>query len=707
MPTKKWRLLCESEATKAEIDGLCGELGILNATARLLWQRGYRDAASAGEFIRCEDNIFHDPFLLCDMKKAVDRILKARETNEKVMIYGDYDVDGVTSVSVLYLYLKSVGIDCSYHIPSRSGEGYGISLCAIDSIYDSGYSLIVSVDTGITAVTEIAYAKEKNIDTIVTDHHECHGEIPCAEAVVNPWRPDCTYPFKELAGVGVVFKLITAIEMKLHSPENAYRTICNEYADLIACGTVADVMPLIDENRLIVSMGLKKMEMSPRIGIEALLRASGIINDIKNKRINSSTIGYFIAPRINAAGRLSDASIAVELMLSSDSKKADELAQVLCEINARRKEEENVIAKEALDMIPDDYDFDRYPVIVLARENWHHGIIGIVASRLTDKYGFPSILISFDENGMGKGSGRSVKGLNLVEALSSCSDALVKFGGHELAAGLSVDKAHFEEFRERINEYARNNFNFDTDSICTSVDLVLDKEDITLCQAEELYLLEPYGTANPAPVFVLCDATITELCGIGSNKHIRMNITKGAKSFSAIYFGMSPELAPFSRGDVCDIVFSLDVNDFRGVKSIQLNVKKVLPSYSVSEKRYKQKELYEAINSGLHYSVNDDIYPHRREFAALYTYIKNNSKNSTMTYMQSELLCVAVNDSPNAQVKLEFMLAVFSEMGLFTVVRHENEYNVRYDITLKFVRGKVNLDKSIILRNLKLKQDRY
>lgn len=702
---RRWQFAYDNRIDEAAVGALCSELDILPATAKLLWQRGYTTPELAGRFIRSEDGFFHDPFLMADMDKATERILAALDRNERVMIFGDYDVDGVTSVSTLYLFLTSIGISCDYHIPSRIGEGYGISTPAIDQIIEDGYTLMVSVDTGITAVNEIGYAARRGLETVVTDHHECHSDIPKAVAVVNPKRPDCSYPFKELAGVGVVFKLITALRMKLNEregiDENPFRSICNEYADLIATGTIADVMPLVDENRLIVKMGLKLMEDRPRLGISALLDKAGVS---KGKRITSATIGYTLAPRINAAGRLSEASIACELMLTEDHHKAECLAETLCDFNEQRRAEENAIAKEAAEMIAADYDFDRNPVIVLAKDNWHHGVIGIVSSRLTDKYGLPTILVSFDEEGMGKGSGRSVKGLNLVEALSAVSDTLEKFGGHELAAGLSVKRESFDAFCERINEYAREHFDHDAHSPTCLTDLELSAGEIDLRLANQLYMLEPFGTDNPAPVFVICNATVTEIRGIGSNKHSRIGITKDNKAFGCVYFGMSPEEASFKKGDRVDVVFSLEINDYRGVTTPQINIRHILPDRETVKRYDEQKQLYRSVKNGAHYKITDEILPSRKEFAAFYTYIKRCEKKGIFTL--NELISESNLAGENKICKFKFMLDVFTEMKLIDVEKSEDDYEVKYKISLRFVRGKVNLDKSIVLQNLRSKQDK-
>ncbi|MBQ9778421.1 MAG: single-stranded-DNA-specific exonuclease RecJ, partial [Clostridia bacterium] len=439
---KIWILREEQKAPENEIKAICEGVGVSSVCARLLYHRGYRTAEAVQRFLCCEDTLFHSPFLLRDVKPAVARIREAIAKGEKIVIYGDYDVDGVTSVSLLYLYLKDLGADIGYYIPSRSGEGYGLSVAAIDRLAAMGVSCIITVDTGITACEETEYARSVGIDMVITDHHECRATLPDAVAVVNPHRPDCEYPFKELAGVGVVFKLVTAFECTLGAERgereiDCVRRIAATYADLVAIGTIADVMPITDENRLIVTLGLKQIAHTGRVGLDTLLEEASAG---KRKKITSSFIGYGIAPRINAAGRMSEASLAVELLLAETREEAARMAAELCEINRQRQAEENTIAEQAYHRIDESFDPHTTRVLVLEDNGWRQGIIGIVSSRITERYGLPSILISFDgtqpgadsPDDLGKGSGRGVKGMNLVGALTACEDLLVKFGGHEL-----------------------------------------------------------------------------------------------------------------------------------------------------------------------------------------------------------------------------------------------------------------------------------
>ena len=419
---KKWILKsCDNPAAEEKINFIAKKLNIHPIVAKLLYNRGYTDEDSVRTFIGMESEMLCNPFEMKDIEKGIERIRQAIEGKEKITIYGDYDVDGVTSVCALYLYLKSKGADVDYYIPNRTGEGYGVSASAIDTLLKQGTRLIITVDTGITANEEVIYAKKKGIDFVVTDHHECRADIPDCCAVINPHRPDCPYPFKELAGVGVVFKLISAYEEAVYKKSriDAALYVFSKYADLVAIGTVADVMPIKCENRIIVSYGLRMIENTPSPGIVALMEATTSKEKRERHRtrtkITSGYVGYTLAPRINAAGRIKSATIAVKLFLAQTEDEAARIAEELCAANRERQAEENKIMKEAYEKI-ERLSIDENPVIVLDADTWHHGVIGIVASRITEKYSRPSILVSFEGNvagtqtpkDIGKGSGRSV-----------------------------------------------------------------------------------------------------------------------------------------------------------------------------------------------------------------------------------------------------------------------------------------------------------
>ena len=702
--------MTENPAVKAIAD----DLGVTLPTAQLLVNRGCTTPEEARSFLAKEEEQLHDPFLMKDMDRAVERIVAAIESKERIIIYGDYDVDGVTSTTCLYLYLASRGADVGYFIPSRAGEGYGVSEGAVRRLAEEGCRLIVTVDTGVTATAEVASARELGVDVVVTDHHECHENLPEAEAVVNPRRPDCPYPFKELAGVGVVFKLLCALEAVLCPDDgmmDCVRRIAKEYGDLVAIGTVADVMPIRDENRLIVSYGLALMENTERPGLVELIEATRMESRATTRRkITASYIGYTIAPRINAAGRIRDASLAVELLLAKDCDSAAPLARQLCDINRERQEQENRIMEEAYAKIAAEHDFERDPVIVLAAENWHHGIIGIVASRITEKYGCPSILVSFEGAGSekkpedpGKGSGRSVKGLNLVEALSSCADLLEKYGGHELAAGLTVKRENLDAFKRRLNEYARERLNPcemipELDAECE-----LEAADLTLEQAAELYSLEPYGVSNPVPVFILRDASVMEVTPVGGGRHTRVTLRTGGRVVTAMCFRMTVRELDLYPGDTVDVLFTLDVNEFQNQKTVQLIVKDIRLTEDRMKAENRERELYELFRTGKTLrglASAQAVIPTREDFAEIYGLLRRQLEADRDSFTVRALSYLAANAGrPVGYIKMKVILLTFRELGLFGVERlsGEPEFFAFHRIV---TRGKVDLTTAAVYRKI-------
>jgi single-stranded-DNA-specific exonuclease len=696
------------------ITEISNALGVSFLFAVLLYNRGYTTPEAAEKFLRFEETDLHDPFLLADMERAVERILRAVEGGEKIYIYGDYDVDGVTSVSVLYLYLTSIGASVGIKIPKREGEGYGVSTAAIDAIAEDGCTLIITVDTGITANAEVAYARERGVDFVVTDHHECHGELPPACAVVNPHRPDCPYPFKELAGVGVVFKTVCACEMKRcelsgRSLIDGVRAVCNEYADLVAVGTIADVMPLVDENRLIVSLGLSKLEKGTgRAGLESLLDASTKRegDTAKRKKVTSGMIGFGIAPRINAAGRISDASIAVKLMLAEDKDEVAAYTEELCETNRQRQIEENRIATEAYEMLENSTAYDNDKVIVLAHDNWQQGIIGIVSSRITEKYGLPSILISFsgsdepDALDDGKGSGRSIKGLNLVEALGACEDLLVKYGGHELAAGLTVKRGRLDEFRRRINEYADAHMTEDMFSIKLSAECELSMSEVNMEFATELLRLEPFGIGNASPQFVMTGATVRRITHIGGGKHTKLTLQKDGIQITAMYFGVGEGELTAKEGDDVDVLFNIDVNDYKNVRSAQMILHDIRPSEAAVCKLDGERERYEQIRAGGEYRVEEGVIPTRDDFARVYTVLRREFRSGTTVLDIASIIKLVNNPSHDyiGYVKLKYILRILNELNICVV---EDEGDEHYRFNIFFNANKTNIEKSSILKKLK------
>lgn len=702
---------------------LAEELGVSELFAILLRNRGYDDPASATAFLRNEESVLHDPFLLKDIVPAVDRIRRAVESRERIVIYGDYDVDGVTSVSMLYLYLSSKGADVSYYIPSRSAEGYGLSIPAVARLAEEGAELIVTVDTGITACEEVEYAKELGIDMVITDHHECRPELPLACAVVNPHRPDCEYPFKELAGVGVVFKFVCAYEMTLSRESgekaiDALRRICNQYADLAAIGTIADVMPIKDENRLIVAKGLKLVDGTERPGLRALIEAISAGNNLtksassltpaKKKKITSGFIGFGIAPRINAAGRISTASKAAELLLAESDETAKELAYELCEINRARQVEENRIAEQAYVKIEESFDPENDRILVLEDDSWHQGIIGIVASRVTEKYGLPSILITFDgatrgypsDDDIGKGSGRSVKGINLVEAMNSCSDVLIKYGGHELAAGLSLKRSDIPEFRRRLNEYVKLNMDANPVNVDIEADAVIGFDDMTLEVANELYFLEPYGISNPTPIFMLEDAVIQKIIPVGAGKHTKLMLTDGERTVCAMYFGLQTSRFPFSVNERVDTMVNLDINDYMNIKTVQLIVQDMKHSRRALKQYSNEKARFTEILHGAEFLTEENIIPSREDLALVYTSVRRETRAGRDEFSVYELLAlVNVNYSRTVNYsKLMYILKIFIELEICGV-EEAGEDVYRFDIY--YNSSKTSIERSAVLKRLR------
>ncbi|MBE6558338.1 MAG: single-stranded-DNA-specific exonuclease RecJ [Ruminococcaceae bacterium] len=683
-----WSLLYTSDegVRDAEIARLSAELHISAVTARLLYNRGYTHPDAARAFMSCDEQTFHDPFLMKDMMAGVQRTLEALAKGEKIAIYGDYDVDGVTSVTCLHLYLTGLGARVMSYIPSRQKEGYGMSLPVMDKLAEEGVDLIITVDTGITANKEIAYAQSLGMDTVVTDHHECHAEIPSCAAVINPHRPDCPYPFKELAGVGVVFKFICACEAVRCglSDRDALQAVGHRFLDLVAIGTVADVMPLADENRFIVSRGLSLLEHTDRPGLAALLDAISGNHTIRpaagaaqkpRRKVNAGLVGYGIAPRINAAGRISHAMKAVDLLLAESQEEAVPLAEELCSINTQRQAEENSIAEQAYRMIEEQLATAEVPprILVLEDDGWLQGIVGIVASRITEKYGLPSILISFDgsvgqepsEDDIGKGSGRSVKGLNLVEALSDARELLVRFGGHELAAGLTVRRGNIEAFREKINAYAAHYLTDDMTAVRYEVDCEVSMNELTMTLAEELDQLEPYGVSNPTPLFMIKDVTVQKIIPLGNGKHSKLVLYADGYMMQAVWFGMPASRLPVMVGDRADVLFQLNINDYQGVRSLQMIVQDARMSEAYEKTCRSERKRFEDVMAGAPILPEENIIPTRDDIACVYTLLRGDARLGYHTFFDRDLLTrIKEGGGKVDYIKMRLSLCILDQLGV-------------------------------------------
>ncbi len=722
-PKKNWKI-CRRELTAEEkkiAEEASRHFGLCEAIVRLLIFRQYDSVDKIEKFLHFTETVLHDPFSMKDMQKAAERILRAVRERENIAIYGDYDVDGVSSTAMMFLYLEDLHyrlngeqekIKLGYYIPNRISEGYGISLEAIEKLAQKKVDLIITVDTGISAAKELAYASSLGMDVVVTDHHECPETLPNVCAVVDPHRPDCEYPFKDLAGVGVAFKLVIAIEMLLAEKSKAdkmeiARQNYYTYADLVTLGTVADVMPLVGENRMIVSLGLELMRAKPRPGIKALLECANLL---KHGKLTASAIGFGIAPRINAAGRMNEATKAVELLLLTREDKncnegAEILADALCEYNKARQSEELRIIDQIYENIEATHHFDRDHFIIAEGDNWHSGVIGIAASRVADRYHLPTVLITYNDSTepnagkfeVGKGSCRSVEGVNLIEALNSCSDCLVKYGGHELAAGLSVTRGNVEELRRRLNDYVRD-FPGETWEDEIFADCELSANEIHMEFAEQLLRLEPYGNANPTPLFYLEKAKIVKSYSISGGKHLKLTFEKDGITLNAVMFNASYDCFNLSVGEFVDILFNVDINEYNNVRSVQLIVREMranadfLASLEASAKRYEE------VLAGGRFAKEENLIPTREDFKQIYLYFKRMDATGQTQVPERQLLMLLGSENKKISLALlRFMMDILNEMKLCTIER--GEHNL-LEIHIDHKAKKVNLEDSMLLGRL-------
>lgn len=533
--------------------------------ARVLINKNITKKEEIDLFMNPTRKDFHDPFLMPDMEITVDRVLKAIKDKEKIIIYGDYDADGITSITVLKTFLEERGLEVASYIPNRLDEGYGLNKQAIKKIYDDGYRLIITVDCGISGIDEVDYANSLGMEVLITDHHEPGQSLPNALAIVDAKRKDNKYPFNQLAGVGVVFKLIQAISMKLNLNEKEYL----KYLDIVCIGTISDIVPLVDENRVIAKLGLKLVNQTKNIGLKALLEIIGF------KEIDSGAISFGVAPRINACGRMGDEQVALDLFLSKDYETAKKIAIKLNEYNSERQSIEKQIFDEATQKI--EKEEKENACIIVGGEGWHHGIIGIVASKVTDIYFKPSILVCF-EGSVGKGSGRSIPGFDLHEALMQCSSELEKFGGHAMAVGVTVEKSKFNKFKTELEEYAKK---CEIDKIVPiiNIDSELSLKNIDIDSVKSLKLLEPYGEANKTPIFLFKNLKINSIRALSEGKHLKLTLKEDNFMINAIGFNMGELSEKYLLDDKVDIVGSLEINSFNGNDSIQIVMKDVRKSY--------------------------------------------------------------------------------------------------------------------------------
>ena len=560
MRAKRW-VIASPDTERVRV--LSRETGYTPLTAAVLSARGIDTPQAAADYLSCDVRGLHDPFGLTDMDKAVEVVREVIDRGEKMVVYGDYDVDGITATCTLVDYLRSKGAKCEYYIPNRLTDGYGLTRPAMEQLYEQGTRLLITVDSGITANEEIAVARELGMQVVITDHHECHENLPDAQAVVDCKRTDDTYPFSSLAGVGVAFKLICALEGDTLS-------VLDRYADLVALGTVADVMPIVGENRIIVAEGLKKLSVTANIGLEMLLREAGM----KNRRLTSSTISYVLAPRINAAGRMGKAELAAELFLTKDPVRAQALAAELCEQNKLRQNEENKILEQTLTRLRREYNPLEDKIIVLAGEGWHQGVIGIVCSRLCDRYGCPVVLISVDEDGVGKGSGRSIEAYSMYEELCKCKELMTKFGGHPMAAGLSLaGEEMIEPFRRALNDNSTLTEEDFVEKVVIDVPMPITY--ITKNLIRQLSLLEPFGKGNTKPLFAQKGLTVLNYRIFGKNRNVvKVQLADaGGYQMDGVYFGEGEAFAAYvDAHPALSVAYYPSIDTWNGRDKLQINI---------------------------------------------------------------------------------------------------------------------------------------
>ena len=663
--------------------------GVSPLAALTLAGRGIRSREEASSFLAAGPELLHDPMLLRDMDAAVERINRALEQGETIAIYGDYDVDGITATCLLSSYLTERGAKVLPYIPDRLTEGYSLNTDAITRLRLKGARLLVTVDCGITNVKEAAFARGIGMDVVITDHHECKEELPQAAAVVNPHRPDCPYPFKQLAGVGVALKLALAL-----TPEERRLQVLEAYADLAAIGTVADVMSLTGENRSIVLLGLRRLARSPRPGLQMLIRECAL----EDKPITSTTIGYTISPRLNAAGRMGCPTVAAQLLLTQDPKEGAQLARTLCELNRERQRIEQEIFAQCMQLLEARPELAR-DAIVLADKSWHQGVVGIVASRLAERFSVPAFMICLGEDGRGKGSCRSCGDLNLFHALEQCEDLLEGFGGHELAAGFTIAEENIPDFRAKMQRLSAI-WRREHQSVSTlSVDAVLEDAGLlTLENVADLQRLEPFGTGNPQPIFVLTGVTVSSITPVGKGRHTRLKVARDGCSFDAILFSFPPESTGLQPGCRADLAFYPQINQFRGNCTVQLTLADLRCAPSLSQldrmlyQRWKQGESFQGRELEM-------LLPQRQDFVAVWRYLSAHAASNLFRESPARL---ARNISRSAGQRESYTrtmicLEVFQERGLLRFTSGPNLVQIQ----LQPVSGKVDLEASEILRGLR------
>ena len=682
MKYKQWQVAAPCPEGQRGLE----ELGLPPLLAGLLAARGMTDRSEVRRLLSPEAEPIPDPMLLRDMDRAAARVRQALEKEELIAVYGDYDVDGITSTCLLTQFLAARGGQVVPYIPSRLGEGYGLNPEAVHALSEQGVGLIITVDCGITAVEETALAAELGMDVVITDHHACKAGLPPAAAVVDPHRPDCPYPFKGLAGVGVALMLAMAV-----AAPGERSAVFDEYCDLAAVGTVADVMPMTGANRAIVSLGLKRLDPPRRLGFSSLIRCAGL----EDRPVTSVSVGYTLAPRINASGRMGRAEVAVELFLTQDPARADELAVLLCELNRERQGIEGEIFQQCVERLEEN---PQQGAIVLAGSQWHQGVVGIVASRLAEKYACPCFMICLD-GGTGKGSCRSWGDINLFTLLSSCGQLLENFGGHALAAGFTVKEENIPALAQALRRAVAESCHGQALPSVLDIDLAVAPQHLTVEAVEALDLLEPCGTGNPRPVFLLQGAQVHTMSQVGRGRHLKLRLESRGVPLDAIYFSSQGADLGLYPGCRVDLVFYPQINDFRGARTVQLQVVdlRLAPSRAQLE-----QAIYDKYSRGEALTCEEArfLLPSRGDFVGLYRWLERQSTGCTVVEDTPARIARSVARSTRQRevpARTMLCLEVLEERGLINMNRRVD----RIQITLCQVEHKVDLEASEIIKRLR------
>lgn len=670
---KKWII---SELDKKKINELASGFGLPVFTAMLLCIRGMTDEKAISDFMNFDGSLEH-PMKMKDMDKAVSRIRDAYYSNERICVYGDYDCDGVTATALLFSYLDSISANVCYYIPDRNTEGYGMNINAIDKLHKDEVKLIITVDNGIAAFKEIDYAKTLGIDVIVTDHHKTQDKLPNAVAVIDPHRMDETASFHDYCGAGIALKLAIALEANPVS-------IIENYSELAAIGTIADLVPLSGENRDIVKAGLLRLENTERQGISELLKLAQI------DKISAGNIAFRLAPRINAAGRLGNVHDALELFLTEDEDKAQEYAEKLSGLNVKRQSIENEIYNDICSRLDADPMLTADRIIIISSEDWNPGVIGIVSSKITERYGKPSIIISEGPD-ICKASGRSVSGFSLVDAVFSCADMLEKYGGHPMAVGLSIRRSNINKFRKAMNEYADKLEFMPLPSV--NLDCTLRPAQISVDMVHQLHAFEPFGYGNPKPVFAIVNMRLDKITPLSEGKHIKLSVSRDEARLNLVKFSTSPDEFPYPEGSLIDLSISLDINIYRGKEYLSFLVKEIRPSGFDSEAAMLEVQIYDDYRRGKLSPKLKELYPERSDFAAVYRFVRSHPQS----VYSIDMLISSIGSNTLGAFRLLMILDIFSELRLI-------EYTRQCDFLKISVAGagsKVQLEGSGIYRKLK------